>query len=169
MILGGRKVDVPVSVSARLRIGGVWWISPRKTALLGIFAILFQAMLFAWHNHAHPLSLRSAPAALALAAANDDRVPTSSEDDCEFCFSLSHHSAAPIDFFAPAPPGPLRAHVTGEFLHNNVGIENPTGSKNAIHDIADQPRGFAYVAGIIDPNTRVSAILWCVAQPIPDP
>jgi outer membrane receptor protein involved in Fe transport len=55
--------------------------------------------------------------------------------------------------------GQIDYYVTGEFLHNNLGIENPTGSKNAIHDIADQPRGFAYVAGIIDPNTRVSAIL----------
>ena len=55
--------------------------------------------------------------------------------------------------------GQIDYYVTGEYLHNNVGIENPTGSKNAIHDLADQPRGFAYVAGIIDPNTRISAIL----------
>src|SRR5256714_15248773 len=56
--------------------------------------------------------------------------------------------------------GQIDYYVTGEYLHNNVGIENPTGSKNAIHDLADQPRGFAYVAGIIDPNTRISAILF---------
>jgi len=55
--------------------------------------------------------------------------------------------------------GQIDYYVTGEYLHNNVGIENPTASKNAIHDLADQPRGFAYVAGIIDPNTRISAIL----------
>src|SRR5947207_5062422 len=55
--------------------------------------------------------------------------------------------------------GQIDYYVTGEYLHNNVGIENPTGSKNTIHDLADQPRGFAYVAGIVDPNTRISAIL----------
>jgi outer membrane receptor protein involved in Fe transport len=55
--------------------------------------------------------------------------------------------------------GQIDYYVTGEFLHNTIGIENPTGSKNAIHDLSNQPRGFAYVAGIIDPNTRVSAIL----------
>jgi hypothetical protein len=55
--------------------------------------------------------------------------------------------------------GQIDYYVTGEYLHNNVGIENPIASKNAIHDLADQPRGFAYVAGIIDPNTRISAIL----------
>src|ERR1700731_4391094 len=55
--------------------------------------------------------------------------------------------------------GRIDYYVTGEFLLNNIGIENPTGSKNAIHDLSNQPRGFAYVAGIIDPNTRVSVIL----------
>src|SRR5438309_7412175 len=55
--------------------------------------------------------------------------------------------------------GQIDYYVTGEYLHNNVGIENPTASKNAIHDLADQPRGYAYVAGIIDPNTRISAII----------
>src|SRR6266436_6197895 len=36
-------------------------------------------------------------------------------------------------------------YATGEYLQNARGIENPTGSFNAIHDISDQPRGFAYV------------------------
>jgi outer membrane receptor protein involved in Fe transport len=55
--------------------------------------------------------------------------------------------------------GQIDYYATGEFLHNHIGIENPTSSYNAIHDITDQPRGFAYVSGIIDPNTRVSTIL----------
>jgi hypothetical protein len=87
-----------------MRIGGAWWTSRRRTVLLGIFAILFQAMLCAWHHHAHPFTLRSAPAAVALAA-DDDEVPVSADDNCQFCFAISHHSAAPVDFFAPAPPG----------------------------------------------------------------
>src|SRR5216684_4319166 len=49
--------------------------------------------------------------------------------------------------------------VTGEYLHNAIGIENPTGSYNPIHDRTDQGRGFAYVSGIIDPTTRLTAIL----------
>src|ERR1700745_3826164 len=55
--------------------------------------------------------------------------------------------------------GQIDYYVTGEFLHNTIGIENPTGSKNPIHELSNQPRRFAYVAGIIDPNTRLSAIL----------
>ena len=38
------------------------------------------------------------------------------------------------------------------------GIENPAPHLNAIHDISTQPRGFAYLSGIIDPTTRVSSI-----------
>jgi len=49
--------------------------------------------------------------------------------------------------------------VTGDDLHNAIGIENPTGDFDAIHDVTDQHRGFAYIAGIVDPTTRVSAIL----------
>jgi hypothetical protein len=26
------------------------------------------------------------------------------DDDCPFCFALNHHSAAPVEFFAAAPP-----------------------------------------------------------------
>ena len=55
--------------------------------------------------------------------------------------------------------GQIDYYATGEFLHDHIGIENPTSSYNAIHDIADQPRGFAYISGIIDPNTRLSTIL----------
>jgi len=55
--------------------------------------------------------------------------------------------------------GPVDWYVTGDFLHNNRGIENPTSSFNAIHDTTDQFHGLAYVSGIIDPDTRISLIL----------
>jgi outer membrane receptor protein involved in Fe transport len=49
--------------------------------------------------------------------------------------------------------------VTADYLHNNRGIENPTSSFNAIHDTTNQFHGLAYLADIIDPDTRVSMIL----------
>ena len=55
--------------------------------------------------------------------------------------------------------GPVDWYVTGDYLHNDRGIENPTASFNAIHDTTNQFHGLAYVSGIIDPNTRVSMIL----------
>ena len=55
--------------------------------------------------------------------------------------------------------GPVDWYITGDYLHNDRGIENPTASFNAIHDTTNQFHGLAYVSGIIDPNTRISVIL----------
>ncbi len=55
--------------------------------------------------------------------------------------------------------GPVDWYISGDFLHNNRGIENPTSSYGAIHDTTNQFHGLAYVSGIIDPDTRISMIL----------
>ena len=54
--------------------------------------------------------------------------------------------------------GAIDYFVTGEFLHNAIGIENPTSSFNALHDLTDQQRGFAYISGILDQNTRLTGM-----------
>jgi len=55
--------------------------------------------------------------------------------------------------------GQIDYYATGEYLQNEEGIENPAPTRNAIHDYSQQPKGFAYVSGIIDPTSRVTAIL----------
>jgi outer membrane receptor protein involved in Fe transport len=55
--------------------------------------------------------------------------------------------------------GPVDWYITGDFLHNNRGIENPTASYDAIHDTTNQFHGLAYLADILDPDTRISLIL----------
>lgn len=55
--------------------------------------------------------------------------------------------------------GPVDWFVTGDYLHNDRGIENPAASFSAIHDTTNQFHGLAYVSGIIDPTTRISMIL----------
>jgi hypothetical protein len=55
--------------------------------------------------------------------------------------------------------GPMDWFVTGDFLHNNRGIENPTSGYGAIHDTTNQFHGLAYISIIIDPDTRISLIL----------
>ncbi len=55
--------------------------------------------------------------------------------------------------------GPVDWFITGDFLHNDRGIENTTPSVNAIHDTTNQFHGLAYASAIIDPNTRISMIL----------
>jgi outer membrane cobalamin receptor len=49
--------------------------------------------------------------------------------------------------------------VTGDFLRNDRGIENPTASYGATHDTTNQLHGLAYVSGTVDPQTRVSVLL----------
>ena len=80
--------------------------TPRRgSALLGIFAILLQAALLAWHNHPVPLSPRNAPAVLAAAPATSPEAPGRAHTDCQICFALAHHSAASAaDFTALSPP-----------------------------------------------------------------
>jgi hypothetical protein len=100
---GGCEIDVPLNFFAEIRIPRPCWALRRTTALLGIFAILLQAMLFAWHHHAHPLSSPGAPAVVAAAAATGDQIPASADDECQICFALTHHGAVPVDLFTPAP------------------------------------------------------------------
>jgi outer membrane receptor protein involved in Fe transport len=55
--------------------------------------------------------------------------------------------------------GPVNWFFTGDYLHDNRGIENPTASFNAIHDTTNQFHGLGYVGAILDPDTRISLIV----------
>ncbi|MDR3385626.1 MAG: TonB-dependent receptor [Rudaea sp.] len=46
--------------------------------------------------------------------------------------------------------------VTGNFLENDVGIENPTADRNATHDHTDQAKGFGYLSYLLSDDARVS-------------
>jgi len=50
--------------------------------------------------------------------------------------------------------GKLNYYWTGSYLHNGIGIENPTGSANPLHDDTDQYRMFGYSSYIIDDTSR---------------
>jgi outer membrane receptor protein involved in Fe transport len=54
--------------------------------------------------------------------------------------------------------GQLDYFITGEYLRNSIGIENPTSSYHPIHNETNQYRGFAYLSGIIDPTARITGI-----------
>lgn len=54
--------------------------------------------------------------------------------------------------------GKVDYFVTGQFLHNGLGIENPTASFSPIHDDTDQWMALGKVTGLIDESTRVSFI-----------
>jgi hypothetical protein len=104
-----------------LAAGGLWTDKPgvpaprRGAALLGIFAMLLQAVLFAEHRHLLPVSSQGAPALLCAAPATGPEAPARADNDCQICFALGHHSAAPVSFVAPPEPAhaPLRASALG--------------------------------------------------------
>jgi outer membrane receptor protein involved in Fe transport len=54
--------------------------------------------------------------------------------------------------------GKIDYFATGQFLHNGIGMENPTASDQPIHDDTDQWHGLAKITGIIDDQTRLSFI-----------
>lgn len=55
--------------------------------------------------------------------------------------------------------GPFSYFFTGSWLRNDVGIENPTPDRSAIHDRTHQSKGFGYMSYLLDPDSRVSVIL----------
>lgn len=54
--------------------------------------------------------------------------------------------------------GPVDYFLAGQFVHNGLGIENPTASFSPIHDDTDQGYFLAKLTGILDDNTRVAFI-----------
>jgi len=47
-------------------------------------------------------------------------------------------------------------YTDGSYLHNTLGIENPTPSNQAVHDVTDQYRAFAYASKVLDDTSRIS-------------
>src|SRR5215831_6127013 len=54
--------------------------------------------------------------------------------------------------------GSTQYFVSGRYFGSDLGLENPTSSRNAIHDHTDQGKGFAYVSTVIDPTLRLTYI-----------
>jgi len=54
--------------------------------------------------------------------------------------------------------GRLSYYLTQNYLHDGIGIENPTRSSNPIHDDTDQFKQFGYFSYIIDDTSRVTLL-----------
>jgi hypothetical protein len=71
-------------------------------ARLGLFAVLFQAILFGWHHHDLIVSGRLPAPVIEKATAATQAIDD--EDGCEICQVLHHLTAAPVDVAgAPSP------------------------------------------------------------------
>jgi outer membrane receptor protein involved in Fe transport len=55
--------------------------------------------------------------------------------------------------------GKLSYYVTEDYLHDGIGVENPTRSSSPIHDDTDQYKFFGYFSDIIDETSRVTLLV----------
>src|SRR6266478_5391808 len=55
--------------------------------------------------------------------------------------------------------GKLSYYVTENYLHDGIGIENPTRSSSPIHDDTDQEKLFGYFSYIFDDTSRITLLI----------
>ena len=67
----------------------------------------------------------------------------------------SHDTVEPSIEFGGSQ-GKMTYFVTGSYLGNDLGIENPTPSHSASHDHTDQANGFGYLSYLLNSTTRLS-------------
>jgi outer membrane receptor protein involved in Fe transport len=77
--------------------------------------------------------------------------------DVDF-YGGSHDTVNP-SFQLGKTVGPFTAYVTGQYLSNNLGVENTTGSYTAQHDWTSQGKGFGYFSWVLNPNMKLSALV----------
>lgn len=87
-----------------VRLGRARQRRRRGCALVGTFAIMLQAVLFAWHHHAASFHVPSTGPTKTLVSPTSPGMPALADHDCDICFALSHHGAVPVDVFAANPP-----------------------------------------------------------------
>jgi hypothetical protein len=75
----------------------------RGSALrLGLFAVLFQAILFGWHHHDPVIAGHRTSPVIGNPTAPPQ--PIDDEDGCDICQTLHHLTAAPAGLDAAPPP-----------------------------------------------------------------
>jgi hypothetical protein len=79
----------------------------RAAALVGIFAIVWQAILFGWHHHDIRFTHRGTLPIAAAPTSGSHPLPGSDDDGCEICGTLHHQSASPVEFVALPPYQPV--------------------------------------------------------------
>lgn len=74
---------------------------PRRFALVGVFAVLLQAVLFGWHTHPLRFGDDGRWPVVSSTGNGAPLSPIAADDDCELCLALHHLTAAPGEFILP--------------------------------------------------------------------
>src|ERR1700676_1325733 len=70
-------------------------------------------------------------------------------------YGASHQTITP-KFEYGGTVGQTQYFVSGRYFGSNLGIENPTPAKEAIHDRTAQEKGFLYLSTVLDPTSRLT-------------
>jgi outer membrane receptor protein involved in Fe transport len=54
--------------------------------------------------------------------------------------------------------GNVNYYLSGDYIRNGIGIENPTRSNDPLHDTTQQGHGFGYVEDILDATSKITGI-----------
>ncbi|GEP60458.1 TonB-dependent receptor [Reyranella soli] len=80
------------------------------------------------------------------------------DPSAEFSITGGSRNYAQPAFSYGGRSGKIDYFAAGQYIHNGLGIDNPTSSFTPIHDDTDQWYGLTKVTGIVDENTRLSFI-----------
>ncbi|MCE4554668.1 TonB-dependent receptor [Roseateles cellulosilyticus] len=72
--------------------------------------------------------------------------------------TLGSHQQRETDLTLHGSQGALSYSFSGSYEGNALGIENPSGSRNALHDQTHQGKALGTLSYLIDPDTRVTAL-----------
>ncbi len=74
----------------------------------------------------------------------------------QFSVSGGSHDDREVGGELSGKKGAFSYFLTGSLLQNNLGIENPTSGRSAIHDATRQAKSFGDLDYVIDPDSRLS-------------
>ncbi|MEO6145925.1 MAG: TonB-dependent receptor, partial [Sulfuriferula sp.] len=73
--------------------------------------------------------------------------------------TVGSHNTRELSGEVSGHQGDLSYYLNASTLKNDLGIENPTASRNAIHDTTHQNKGFAYFSYLLSDSAKLSLIL----------
>jgi len=73
-------------------------------------------------------------------------------------FTAGGHGHAETTAELSGTRGAFSYYLTGSYLHDHLGIENPTPERNALHDETRQTKGFGYLSYLLGNDSRVSML-----------
>ncbi|MBW8831125.1 MAG: TonB-dependent receptor [Burkholderiales bacterium] len=73
-------------------------------------------------------------------------------------FTTGGHGHAETTAELSGTRGAFSYYVTGSYLRDNLGIENPTPERNALHDRTQQTKGFGYLSYLPGNDSRMSML-----------